>query len=80
MSFVDSTEKFLNSAEWLTDSDAPAVMGLRAAAQELDIELSAALLGQYRLLYAGLLKRQPALPVQVDPVAALIDQARSGGR
>lgn len=59
MTFVSSTEDFLTQAAWLTDADAPAVAGMRAAALALDEVLNPPVLAQYRLFYTGLLKRAP---------------------
>jgi len=59
--FTESIEAFLTAAdEWLTDEDAPAVAALCAMAEQLDREMTPALLAQYGLSYRTLLKRKPA--------------------
>ena len=72
MSFVESTEKFLAAATWLSDEDAPAVQGLRAAADDLDKALNPPLLAQYRLFYSGLLKKAPQGEGNADPLEGLL--------
>lgn len=71
-SFEEATEAFLESADWLTAEDEPAIMSLRAAAVELDAELGAPLLAQYRLFYTGLLKKAPQVSAEVDPLEDLL--------
>lgn len=60
MTFLSSTRKFVKSATWLGDAEAPAVEGMVAAAKALDSGgVNAALLGQYRALHKLLLNRSP---------------------
>lgn len=76
MSFVEATETFLDAAEsWLTPADAPAVAGMRAAAEALDVALHPPVLAQYRLFHSGLLKRQPVDDGPVDELEALLKDA-----
>jgi len=64
--FRSAVNRFLRSAEWLSDDDAPAVTTLLQAARELDAAVKAgeglppALLAQFGLCYRSLLKQRPA--------------------
>ena len=75
--FTDAVDKFIEAADWLTDEDLPAVVGLQVAAEELDKLFSAAALSQYRLLFNGLQKSRPASEPKKDPLQAALDAASS---
>lgn len=75
MSFITSTNKFLKSADWLTDIDEPAITALRAAAKSLDEVLNPPVLAQYRLLYNGLIKARPVAVPDEDETATALREA-----
>jgi len=57
-SFEESTQKFIDSAHWLTQIDMPAVTSMMACAKELDTNgVQAALLNAYGLIFRNLMKR-----------------------
>ena len=59
-SYVDATNAFIDSADWLTERDAPAVHSLLSAAAALDDKLVVALLTTYGVIYRHLVDRAPA--------------------
>lgn len=74
-SFVEETEKFIESATWLDDADRPAVHALRKLAFKLDLSLTAPIMQQYRFFYGQLSSGRPAADSgAVDPVDKFFDQ------
>lgn len=69
-----SVQRFLTSATWLTDADAPAVTTLILLARHLDSQgFQAATVAQLGLTYRALLKRAPnAGGDETDPLEALL--------
>ncbi len=60
---VAACQRFLDSASYLGDEDAPAVAALLALAEQIDAEpFQAATFSQYGLTYRSLLKRKPTGP------------------
>ena len=57
--FTEAAQTFLDSADWLTEEDEPAVTGLFICAQELDRQFMAATFAQYQLTYRYLMKSKP---------------------
>jgi hypothetical protein len=72
MNFETSVQEFLATADWLTASHAPSVAALVAVAQELDREVSAALIAQFGVLHRSLLKERPKVETETDPLAELL--------
>lgn len=72
---VEALETFLiDSKEWLTDADAPAVMALKQMAAQLDKRFSAATMAQYGLFLRALAKKAPDSEGDVDPLEALLNR------
>jgi len=72
MNFENAVQEFLGTADWLTASHAPSVAALKAVAQELDREVTAALIAQFGVLHRSLLKERPKVEVETDPLAELL--------
>lgn len=73
-SFVEAVETFETAATWLSDEDAPALMALRMAAEELDNNgVQAALLNTFGVHYRSLMKKRPATLSEPDELDALLD-------
>ena len=72
MNFENAVQEFLGTADWLTASHAPSVAALVAVAQELDREVTAALIAQFGVLHRSLLKERPKVEVETDPLAELL--------
>lgn len=69
---TETTQIFIDSADWLTAEDQPAIVTLLMLAAELDQNVNPPLAAQYGLTYRNLLKRKPAAPEQVDELARLL--------
>jgi hypothetical protein len=72
MKFAEAVQEFLATADWLTASHAPSVAALSAVAQELDREVTAALIAQFGVLHRSLLKERPSVQTVSDPLAELL--------
>ena len=72
MNFKSAVESFLADATWLDASHAPSVVALVAVADELDREVTAALIAQFGVLHRSLLKEKPSRVVDIDPLAELL--------
>lgn len=72
MNFENAVQEFLGTADWLTASHAPSVAALVAVAQELDREVTAALIAQFGVLHRSLLKERPKVETESDPLAELL--------
>lgn len=72
MNFQTAVNEFLENADWLTASHAPSVAALKAVAQELDREVTAALIAQFGVLHRSLLKERPKVEIESDPLAELL--------
>lgn len=73
--FTEAVDKFISSASWLTDEDAPMVAGLRIAGQMMDKKFSAATLAQFGLCYRTLMKKRPEAAGEEDELEALLNGA-----
>lgn len=72
---VEALETFLiDSKEWLSDADAPAVMALKQMAAQLDKRFSAATMAQYGLFLRALAKKAPSAEGDIDPLEALLSR------
>lgn len=71
-----SVDEFLKASPWLGPMDAPAVAALQNLAAQLDEDPIPAMVAQFGLTYRNLLKRAPGAEAEVDPIDALVDQAR----
>lgn len=78
-SYTESIETFLESAEWLTDVDVPAVTTLLLLAKRLDEEgFHAQTIAQFGLCYRALLKRAPGGDdEETDPLEALLAKKKN---
>jgi hypothetical protein len=72
MKFADAVKEFLAEADWLSASHAPSIAALVAVADELDREVSAALIAQFGVLHRSLLKERPKVETETDPLAELL--------
>ena len=71
----EALETFLiDSKEWLTDGDAPAIAALRQMARQLDKRFSAATMAQYGLFLRSLQKKAPSGEGDFDPLEALLNR------
>lgn len=77
VSFSEAVDKFEAASPWLGDADLPALVTLRALADELDEgKMVPALIAQYGLTYRALRARSPqADNAPVDPLAAALEAA-----
>lgn len=72
MNFSEAVRDFLTEATWLNASHAPSIAALVAVADELDREVSAALIAQFGVLHRSLLKEKPKVVDSVDPMVELL--------
>ena len=72
MNFVEAVKQFIENETWLNAAHAPSVVALQAVAEELDREVTAALIAQFGMLHRSLLKERPSTKVDVDPLEELM--------
>ena len=56
--FVESVDAFVESADWLTDEDMPAVVSLYKMAIALDDEITGPIMSAFGLTYRNLAKKK----------------------
>lgn len=71
--FTEAVNKFIQSAEWLTEEDEVAIVTLKAVAAELDTmnKLHAPLVSAFGLTYRDLMKKKP-IDMDVDEIELLL--------
>lgn len=75
--FARAVAEFEKASPWLGPQHSPAVVSLRAMAQQLDAgDMAPALLGQFGLAFRALSKERPTATT-VDPLAAALAEAQA---
>lgn len=71
--FTEAVETFLANADWLSESEAPAVTALQLMAKHLDDTMTAAMITQYNQTYRYLRALKPADTEPEDELEKLLD-------